>query len=226
MAGVVDGGALKAMGVGDQIRAAIGEATAWRRLTHDLPPSTRAAGLAFLPLVGALVGALSAAAGALGAAVPFASVALSVVVLEALGGHRATLAGGIAAMVKAGALFALPGTARLVALVLAPALGRWAMVVQCYGGAPAPGTDAHPLVGRARFREFGIASVTAIGGALVTLDALGLLTVLAAALATIGLRTLAYRSEGGLTRTGLERTETVIEAIVLCVLAGVVSAMG
>jgi hypothetical protein len=109
--------------------------------------------------------------------------------------------------------------------VLAAALGRWAVVVQCYGGQPAATGDTSPLVGRARFREFGVASVTAIGGALVVLDALGLLAVLGAALATVILRTVAYRRGTGLGQTALERTESLVEAVVLAVLAGVTAAM-
>jgi hypothetical protein len=155
---------------------------------------------------------------------PAGGVVLAAIALEAFAGRRPTLVGGVAAVVKASALWGLPESARVVPLVLAATLGRWAVVVQCYGGVPAPGADASPLVGRARFREFGLASVTAIGGALVALDALGLLAVLAAAFATVGLRTLAYRSDG-LTKTRLERTETVVEAVVLAVIAGAVVAM-
>jgi hypothetical protein len=65
--------------------------------------------------------------------------------------------------------------ARTLALVVAPMLARWAAVVQCYGGLPRPGaTGMALLAGRARFREFGIASVTALGTTLILLDAVGL----------------------------------------------------
>jgi hypothetical protein len=210
----------------DEIRAAIGTATAWRRAADGLALPTRVAGLAWLPLVGGLVGVAAATANAFGAMLTLpAGVVSAVVVLELLAGRRLTPAGGVAAAVKAVALLAVPGAGRVVALVLAPALGRWAVVVQCYGGRPASGAAASPLVGRARFREFAMASVSAIGGALVALDALGLLAVLSAALVTVGLRTVVYRRGAGLTQAWLERTETVVEAVVLAVLAGVVVAM-
>lgn len=210
----------------DELRAAIETGTVWRRSAGDLPLPTRVAGLAFLPLVGGMVGATAALAGAIGAMwTPLAGVVAAVGVLEALAGRRVTRTGSAVAGLKVAAVLALPASGRAVALVLAAALGRWAVVVQCHGGRPAPSGDTSPLVGRARFREFAVASVTAIGGALVALDALGLLAVLGAALATVGLRTVAYRRGTGLGRTSLEWTETAVEAVVLAVLAGVATAM-
>jgi hypothetical protein len=210
----------------DELRAAVGTATAWRRLAADLPPPVRVAGLAYLPLVGGAVGLAAAAADRVGAlAAPLAGVLLAVAALEALAGRRLEVAGGLAALVKVGALAVLPASGHPVALVLAAALARWAVVVQCYGGSPAAGADASPLVGRARFREFGAASVTAIGGALVGLDALGLTAVLGAALSTVGLRLVAYRRGGGLSAAWLARTETAVEAVVLGVLAALVAAL-
>jgi len=210
----------------EELHAAIGTGTAWRRSAGELPVSDRVAGLAFLPLVGGVVGVIAAVAGAIGAMwTPAGGALLAVVVLEASAGRRMNRAGSVAAVLKAAALLAVPAAGRGVPLVLAAALGRWAVVVQCYGGRPASGADASPLVGRARFREFGVASVTAIGGALVALDALGLLAVLGTALATVGLRTVAYRRGTGLGRSALEWTETVVEAVVLAVLAGVATVM-
>ncbi|HWP64908.1 MAG TPA: hypothetical protein VNO26_03225, partial [Candidatus Limnocylindria bacterium] len=63
-------------------------------------------------------------------------------------------------------------------------------------------------------------------GALVVLDAVGLLTVLASALATIALRTRAYRTHGGLDDATLARTDAVVEAVVLATLAAVARAAG
>src|SRR5881396_3625064 len=73
-------------------------------------------------------------------------------------------AAGAALAARAAAAAILPPPARTTALLLAPLLGAWAVVVECYGGVPthASGTAA-ALVGRARFREFGWASVTALG---------------------------------------------------------------
>lgn len=208
----------------DEVWAAIGTGTAWRRAASGLALPVRVAGLAYLPLIGGLVGVVAAAAGATGALLtPLAGVVAAVAMLELLAGRRPTPTGGVTAAVKGLALFAVPGgQAWLVALALAAGLGRWAVVVQCYGGRPASGPDASPLVGRARFREFGVASLSAIGGALVALDALGLLAVLASAATTVALRALAYRRGPGLTQARLERTESVVEAVVLVVLAAVV----
>ena len=210
----------------DELRAAIAAGTVWRRWAGEPPLPDRVAGLAFLPIVGGMVGVTAALAGAIGAGWSLlAGAVAAVIVLEALAGRSPTPARSVMAVLKAVAMAVVPAAGRSVLLVLAPALGRWAVVVQCYGGRPASGTDASPLVGRARFREFGVASVTAIGGALVALDALGLLAVLAAALATVGLRTVAYRRGTGLGRSALEWTETVVEAVVLAVLAAAVAVM-
>jgi hypothetical protein len=210
----------------DELRAAIATGTTWRRWAGELPPPVRAAGLAFLPIVGGVVGALAAVAAAIGATwTPLAGAVMAIVVLEGLAGRRVTGATSVVVALKAAAVAVVPTAGRVPTLVLAPALARWAVVVQCYGGRPALASDASPLVGRARFREFGVASVTAIGGALAALDALGLLAVLGAALATVGLRIVAYRRGTGLGERALERTETVVEAVVLLILAAAVSAM-
>jgi hypothetical protein len=202
----------------EEIRAAVGTGTAWRRLADGVPPQALVGGLALLPVVGGAVGTLAAVLLAGG---PL----LALLGLEGLAGRRLTRVGVIAVAAKIGALVALPPPARALSLVLAAVLGRWAMVVQCYGGAPALGPDASPLVARARFREFGTASVLAIGTALVAADALGLAAVVAAALATLGVRTLAS-GRGGLTRRWLEWTDTVVEAVVLSVFAGLLRLLG
>jgi cobalamin synthase len=106
-----------------------------------------------------------------------------------------------------------------MALALASMLGAWAITVQCYGGAPAgvPGTGA-ALVGRARFREFGWASLGALGVALAAGDAAGLVVVLVAAAVTVGVRVWAYRRLGGLTGHLLMATRELVETAVLVTL--------
>src|SRR5262249_55062449 len=94
----------------------------------------------------------------------------------------------------------IPPAARGPALAVPPMVGAWAVTVQCYGGAPTVARGlAATLVGRARFREFGLASLTALGIVLLAADAVGLVVVLAAALTTLALRLAAYRRPGGLT---------------------------
>ena len=130
------------------------------------------------------------------------------------------LVAAAALVAKTVAATALPAPARTVALLVAPMLGRWAIAVLCYGGAPthARGTAA-ALVGRARFREFGAASVTAFAVTLSLADAVGLLLVVTAALATVGLRLLAYRRIGGLTGRLLVGAGEVVETMVVALLA-------
>ena len=209
----------------DELRAAVGTATRWRGLASGRALPDRVGALAFLPIVGGAVGATAAAVAAAGASLPLAAALVAVLVLEVAAGRHASRARAALAVAKVIAVAAIPSTARTVPLVLAAVLGRWAVVVQCYGGRPASGGDVSPLVGRARFREFGIASVTAIGGALVVLDALGLVAVVTAALATVLLRTLAYRRADGLGREALDWTESVVEATTLVVLAVVATTL-
>lgn len=212
------------MRIVDEARAAIGLGTRWHRLAAGLPRDVQASGLAFLPIAGALLGGVAALGteGVQGVDPTLGAVA-GVLVLEGLAGRRRALVTAVAALAKLAALVVLPTWGRVLPLVLAPVLGRWAVVVQCYGGRPAPDRDPSPFVGRARFREFGWASVTAIGTALVCADALGLLVVVLVAAATVGLRVLAYRRAQGLTRADLERTEAVAEGLVLGSLAAIVT---
>lgn len=114
----------------------------------------------------------------------------------------------------------LPPPARTTALLFAPLIGAWAIVVQCYGGAPlrARGTAA-ALVGRARFREFGWASLVTFAVVLAIADALGLLLLLVAALTTVGVRLWVHRRAGGLTGRALAATRELVQTVVLLVLA-------
>jgi cobalamin synthase len=118
-----------------------------------------------------------------------------------------------------GAAAVLPVPARTSALLLAPMLGAWAVVVQCYGGVPADtGRAAAALIGRARFQEFGWASVVALGVTLALGEAIGLLLVVAAAMTTLGLRVLAHRRAGGLGGKLLAATREAVETVVVVTL--------
>jgi hypothetical protein len=124
-------------------------------------------------------------------------------------------------------LLSLTPAARLLALVLAPMLARWAVVVQCYGGRAAPdAAGIAALAGCARFREFAIASVTALATTLVLLDAVGLAIAVACALATLAIRVLAYRRAAGLGDDALEATATVVETLVILLLSSIGSVLG
>jgi len=139
--------------------------------------------------------------------------------LRAAPGPLGIAAAGAALAARAVAAAVLPAPARTTALLVAPMLGAWAIVVECYGGAPthASGTAA-ALVGRARFREFGWASVTALGMTLAVGEPIGLVLVLAASLATVGMRVWAYHRLGGLTGRLLAATRELVETVVLVTL--------
>jgi cobalamin synthase len=120
----------------------------------------------------------------------------------------------------AAALAAMPPPGRTVALLLAPTLARWAMVVQCHGGRGTPArAPATAIVGRASFREFGIASVTALGAALVLADARGLAAAMGAAGIMLGMRVLAHRRLDGVSGRLVAATGGLVELEVLVVLA-------
>ena len=233
------------MAVVDEVRAAVGCLTLFEGAAKRASRAALAGGLAFYPLVGVGLGAVAAAVAAtVGRFAPVAAAPASVLLLlvltrargaralaaaaEALvrpgpeSGERAALGMvvALAALVaRTAALCALSPAARTGALLVAPMLGVWAVVVQCYGGVPGRARGpAAALVGRARFREFGWASVTAIGTTLAIGDGVGLVLVLAAAGVTIGLRIYAHRRLGGLTGRLLAATRELVETAVLVTL--------
>jgi len=227
--------------IADEIRAAAGVVFGLGALGRNLSREARVGGLVFYPVVGAAVGGVAAAVATLAAPLgPLPAAAAGVGVLAAASGGRTirmlvnvgrqpdgrgraiaglALAASVLA-VKVWAVWHSPGAGRTAALILAGMLGRWAMVVQCYGGAPAAGSgEAARLVGRARLREFGWASAIAFAATLATLDAIGLLVLLAATLTTIALRVAAYRRAGGVSGPLLDVSLELVETAVLLVLA-------
>src|SRR5690242_19780907 len=191
-----------------------------------LPLVARIRALAWMPIVGAMFGAGAAyvawlARDSTAPMVAFwAVLALRIVARSALRVSSALVVG----LVQWLAVAMLAPSARSIALVTAPMLARWAVVVQCYGGAPAAGaTGLATLAGRARFREFAIASVIALGTMLAALDAVGLAIAVACALVTLGVRTVAYRRRGGIDAAALNATSALVEtsALVLFAIVGV-----
>jgi cobalamin synthase len=198
----------------DEARSAIALGTRFGHVAHGVDPAARVAGLAWLPLVGMCVGAAATAvAWPVAGWSPLAAAAAGVVVLDLLGGRSL----GPASVVKVAALALVPPGTRWVPLVLAPVLGRWAQTVQSYGGRRPAGEPAGD--GRAQFREFGWASVVALGTALALLDAVGLLAGLATALTTVGMRVVFARRWGGMPASGPAATATLVEVVVMGVLA-------
>jgi hypothetical protein len=227
--GAVDS-APSTMPLGDEVAVAAAFAVGRDRWVADRGLPDRVQGLAWMPAVGAAVGVLAAlAAAAIGAIAPVPAAALAaVLVLRAAGGGAAGVPNEVAAgLVEWLAIVSLAPAPRNVALVAAPMLARWASVVQCYGGTARPGaTGLAALAGRARFREFAIASVTALGTALVALDAVGLAVAVACALVTLGVRLVAYRRRGGIDDGAMNATSALVETSALVVLALVGSLLG
>jgi len=193
-----------------------------------------ARGGAFFPLLGLALGAAVAAPVlALEPLLPPAALAAIALVLLWLASRGtlpralARLAGRAGGAVLAGlllvkgvALATLGGGALAFALVLAATAGRWAYVVQAYGSLAAPGDAlAATLVREMKFREFGVASVSAMAATLVLSNAMGVLLLLAVATVTIGLRVLVHRRSGGVTETSLAAGAEVAESVALVVCA-------
>jgi cobalamin synthase len=209
------------------LAAAIGDLTLLRTAGRDASPAAVVESLAFYPVVGLGLGACAAAAATM-TDVPLASAAAGVLVLEALAGfapRRATarVAGGLVAAAalaaKLAGAAAIPAPARAPALLLAPMLGRWAVVVGCHGGTSreAPGRLAR-VVGRARFQEFGWASLVTFAVALSLAEATGLLLLLVAALMVLGARAIAHRRLGGMTSDVVLVSGEAVETGVLVIL--------
>src|SRR6185503_16481294 len=97
---------------------------------------------------------------------------------------------------KLAAAAAVPAPALTSALMLATMLGRWAIVVLCYGGAPVVREPGDELPGRAGFGEFGWASLIAFAVTLSVAEAVGLAVLVAAALVTLGIRVACHRRLG------------------------------
>jgi len=168
-----------------------------------LAVATRARGLRGLAHVGAAVAAGADRARA----------------LEVMQAPRASAAGyvvaGVAFAAKLWALFR-PGPLRPWALLFAPMLGCWAMVVVAHNArlarVGAPGPRFEPGI---TFREFGWASVVAVGLALALLEAVGLVVALGAAVVAVVLRLLWHRWLGGLNEPTLHTTREAAEVAVL-----------
>jgi len=201
--------------------------TAVRFLTLAPPGGAAAAPLGesalFFPVVGLALGAaLVALDAALAAVAPAAVRAVLVVALLAAataGRHLAgvarlagaargragapgvlgVLAAGVLVAAEVAAVARLGDAVRATALLLAPALGRWAMVALAFGSRTAGRTAEDAALRGIKFREFAGASVLALGMALAWAEARGLVAAVALALAIIGCRVGAHRVAGGVT---------------------------
>ena len=215
----------------DEMRAAVmlGSVLPYRRT--DSSAATRA--LALLPVVGGALGALaSVVAWVVSPLGQLAGAAAGVLVLDLLGGRStagrtlgARMLVTAATATKIVAVGTLSGPARWVPLVLAPILGRWVTVVQCYGSQPRGATVSGQGMPRAGFREFGVSSVLALGTVLVLLEAVGLLVGLAAAVTAVGLRMVWHARPSGVPVDGARATGAIVEVVVTTLLAGLAAAV-
>ena len=214
------------MALADQLRGAVALAVGRGDVVAGRPVAERVEELAWLPAAGLLLGGVVGAVDSV-APSPWSGIAGALLLAAAHGWPRRRLLRAGAALVSAGALLTLTPAARILALAIAPMLARWAVVVQCYGGRGAPGaTGIAALVGRVGFREFGLASVTALAVTLVLLDAVGLAIAVACALTTLAIRVLAYRRAAGLGDDALETTAVVVETLAILLLASIGAILG
>lgn len=124
---------------------------------------------------------------------------------------------------KGAALATLGGGTLGLAVVLAVVLGRWAIVVQAYGSLAArPDGLAAAFVREMKFGQFGVASVSAMALTLVLSNAIGVLLLIGAATATVGLRVAVHRWLGGVAPATLDAAAEVAETVVLLLCAGLV----
>lgn len=181
----------------------------------------------FFPLIGILVGLSLAVVGGqlfkadLGLGAAFGAV----VVWEALGTplrlHDLTGGGRLALLVAASALLTakvllLDRCDELVlpALLFAPLLGRWSLVVLVVGARSAErtGQKFSPAV---TFREFGIASLIAFVSVFSLGQFVGLVLIVAAAATTLALRVAYHQGPGGVTWPTVVVGMHVVECAVL-----------
>jgi cobalamin synthase len=201
---------------------------------------TRAAvarGALFFPLFGAASGAVVAEVlSMVGPVSPWVRWVLPVILLGVISGGRPALdffrfvgGGRWGALLLAGLLGAeawafgsLEGNLRVIALVLAPMLARWAYVVQAYGSLPAKSDGfASMMVRHMQFTQFATASVCAMALSLMLINALGTLVLFLVASMTILLRIFTHSRQGGVSGVSLGAGAFLAEVAVVVLVGGV-----
>ncbi|MFQ5666705.1 MAG: hypothetical protein ACE5I7_09765 [Candidatus Binatia bacterium] len=200
-----------------------------------LHPQSAAAGRAtlFFPLIGLFIGAVLAAANwaVAGRLPPWLAALLLVAVWEGLGrgeplracaaSRPAHLPGPLLMLgivfTKATCLAVTTGL-RPAALLFAPTLARWAMVVLAVGAREAqhPGRKFN---GAITFHQFAWTSVFSFAVVFVTAEALGIIVVVCTAAMTLGLRLLFHHRAGGVSWDMLLAGGACIETCVLALFA-------
>lgn len=213
------------MRVWDEVRAAVGAVT--RMPMREFPPAVESGALAWWPLVGLVQGGAAAiVAAAAGSVAPGLGGVAGVLALELLGGGRRLRMGvPLAVVLRSGELWAISRltgvgqVAVLLPLLLGPLLGRWAEVVQCHGGKAPSGVGEGTPIGRAGFREFGTASLTALGVTMTVGRGVGVLIAVVAAIVVLTIRVAVFRRRGGMTPGAVVASGAVVEAVPFVLLA-------
>jgi rSAM/selenodomain-associated transferase 1 len=108
---------------------------------------------------------------------------------------------------------------RFVGVLIPPLIGRWAIVALAHRARAAGAPDGREFDPGITSRELAIASSFGALVVLATAGALGLLVLIVAGLATLGLRLYFDRRLGGITAQGLDAAAEVVEALALIVFA-------
>ncbi len=206
--------------------AAIGLLTALPLPRPDVRSEAFARATLFFPLVGLLHGAVLAGLNWLmtGRLHPWMVATVLVATWEVLGWNRerlSTLAGRaawVAAPLAKIVCLTAAARARPAALLFAPMLARWCMVVLATGerDAGAPMRKFNPSI---TFREFALTSVFSFALLLALADAIGILVVVSVSAATLAVRLLAHRWVGGVTWAFLSASARGMEVLVLLLFA-------
>jgi cobalamin synthase len=219
------------------LRAAVALLTAWRVDRLDIRSPAAAPATLFFPIVGGSLGLLLMGANwFMGRRLPAAASALVLVGLwEGLSGGAAWQACGarpdrgggyvplgmmLALLFLKAALLTRSVSSRPAALLFAPMLARWAMVVLAVGARDAA-APSHKLNAAITFREFAITSVCTCAVVFTVAEAFGILLVTGVAALTLGLRLLQHRRPGGTSWRLLLGSAELVELLVLG-LAGLV----
>lgn len=191
-------------------------------LARPAPHSTAfARATLWFPCVGLLLGSALAAANWIMASrlPPWVSAVLLVAMWEALAGRNGAPAIPrlVSVLIKIVGLAVAPA-ARPAALLFAPLLARWGMVVLATGArdADAPGRKFNDAIA---FREFALTSVFALAVVFTVAEAFGILIVVCAGALALGLRLYAHRRAGGISWPFLVTGMLGVEALVVAVCA-------
>jgi cobalamin synthase len=194
-------------------------------------PGSEAFGRAavFFPLVGLLIGAMLAGLdwAVMNRLSPRLAAFVVVGAWEAITAPallRARAQGGAGWLTATGAIIATKfvctaaAAARPAALLFAPLLARWALVVLATGvrDAAAPRRKFNPAI---TFREFALASVFSFAAVFAVAEGFGILIVVSVAALTLGLRLLVHRWVGGVSWRFLLACVEGIEVVVLAICA-------